>query len=267
MSLLSAPVDMARLIRRYRRVLSATSRVELARRYAGSVLGIAWVLLQPTLLLSVYLFTYMVIFKVRFPGYSNLDYVVYVFAGLAPYLGFLEALGAGCQVLRQNLHLVKNVMMPIELLPVRAVLVALTTQVVALCLVVLLSGLNGTLGLDVAALPLVLGLQLLGLVGLLWIVSVLTLVVPDVAHFVNLGLLFLMFVSPIGFKPEMVPERLRLVLFANPIFYLTEVYRGALLGTWPPPAAIITYLVLCLASFAAGAIFFRRFKPALVDFE
>ena len=83
----------------------------------------AWLFLQPALLLSVYLFVYLVVFKVRFPGFSRLDYVLYVFCGLVPFLGIIEAITLGAVSIKQNIHLVKNVMLPIELVPVRAVLV------------------------------------------------------------------------------------------------------------------------------------------------
>jgi len=77
---------MAGIIYKYRRLLVSITRVELAKRYAGSALGMAWVVLQPALLLSVYLFVYMVVLGMRFEGFSRLDYVLYVFCGLVPYL-------------------------------------------------------------------------------------------------------------------------------------------------------------------------------------
>ena len=109
-----------RTCREHARLLAAITRVELAKRYAGSVLGMAWVVLQPALLLSVYLFVYLVVFKMRFQGFSRFDYVLYVFCGLVPFLGFMEAITTGALSIKQNMHLVKNVMLPIELVPVRA---------------------------------------------------------------------------------------------------------------------------------------------------
>ena len=49
---------------------------------------------------------------------------LYVLTGLVPYMGTIEAITAGAVSIKQNIHLVKNVMLPIELVPVRAVLVA-----------------------------------------------------------------------------------------------------------------------------------------------
>ncbi len=256
------------LIREYRRVLWATTRVELAKRYAGSVLGGVWVVLQPTLLLSIYLFTYLVIFRMRFPGFSTMDYVLFVFAGLVPYLGFIEAATSGCVVLRQNLHLVKNVMLPMELLPVRAVTVSLVSQTVSLGVLLLLLLFHGDAGWHWLALPVVLVLQVMLLLGLVWILSVVSFVLPDVAPLVNLGVFFLMFVSPIGFRPDMVPDVLRPVLHLNPIYYLTEAFRSALLYRGPPdPRVMGGFAALSIVVFFAGAAFFREFKDVLVDYE
>ena len=60
--------DMFGIIFRYRRLLASITRVELAKRHAGSILGMVWVILQPALLLSVYLFVYMVVFQIPVPG-------------------------------------------------------------------------------------------------------------------------------------------------------------------------------------------------------
>ena len=61
----SASTKAAGLIIRHRRLLAAITRVELAKRHAGSVLGLSWVVLQPALLLAVYVFVYMVVLKIR----------------------------------------------------------------------------------------------------------------------------------------------------------------------------------------------------------
>ncbi|HXG12352.1 MAG TPA: ABC transporter permease [Gemmataceae bacterium] len=259
---------MLAIIVRYRRILTAITRVEIAKRYSGSAFGKVWVILYPALLLATYLFVYLVIFKMRFPDYSQFDYVLYVFSGLVPFLGVSEALGSGCTVLKQNLHLVKNVMLPIELVPVRSILVSMVSQAASLGVLIGLLALNGNLSLHLAWLPLVLGLQVLLLIGLVLFLSSLTLLLPDVSYFVNLALLFLMFVSPIGFKPDMVPPALRFIVYINPIHYLTEVYRCALLwGRLPGLLDAVAYVTLCLGSFALGSAFFRKFKDVLVDYE
>src|SRR5262249_3987430 len=137
----------------YRRLLVAITRVELAKRHAGSVLGLAWVVLQPALLLSVYLFVYMVVFPVKLQNFSEWEFVLYVFCGLVPYLGFMEALTTGALSIKQNIHLVKNVMLPIELIPVRTVLVGMASQLVSIVLVLLMALATRPFSWDILWLP------------------------------------------------------------------------------------------------------------------
>ena len=259
---------MVRTLTSHARLLQAITRVELSKKFAGSVLGMAWLILQPALYLSVYLFVYLVVFKVRFPGFSRLDYVLFVFCGLVPYLGIIDAVTLGAVSIKQNIHLVKNVMLPIELVPVRAVLVASTTQAVGLAVVILLSAINGSLTPHVLWLPVVWGLQILMLFGVTWILASVAVGLPDISYFINLFLFLLMWISPIGFKEDMVPEGLAAVLYLNPVYYLLEVYRDSLLfGHLPQPRIAITYTVLCLTLFAIGSAFFRAFRGALLDYE
>jgi lipopolysaccharide transport system permease protein len=267
-AVLSASRHMLHIIFRNRRLLASMTRIELAKRHAGSLLGMVWVILQPALLLSVYLFVYMVVFQYRFPGFSRIDYVLYVFCGLVPYLGFMEALTTGALSIRQNIHLVKNVMLPIELIPVRSVIVGMASQFVSIALVLLLVAADRALSWHVLWLPVVVALQVLWLVGLTWVLSSLTVALPDITYFINLFVFLLMFLSPIGFKPDMLPKGYGWVLYSNPIYYMTEVYRDSMLnGRWPSPPVATGYVVMCVATFALGSAFFERFKGVLTDYE
>ena len=259
---------MSRTLASHARLLAVITRVEVAKKYAGSVLGTAWLFLQPGLLLGVYLFVYMVVFKLRFPGFSRIDYVLFVFAGLVPYIGSIEAVTASVLSVKANMHLVKNVMLPVELVPARTVFVALGGEIVGLGLVLLLSAATGSLGPGVLLLPVALALQTLALLGLAWIVAGLGVALPDISYFINLFLFLLMFISPIAFKPDMVPPGLRLVVYANPVYYMLEVFRDCLLaGRAIDPRTWAVYAVFSVALFAVGSSFFKTFKHVLVDYE
>ena len=260
--------DMLRMMVRSAAVLAAVVRVELAKRYSGSLFGKLWVLLYPAVLLSIYLFVYLVIFQMRFPGYSQWDYVLYVFSGLVPFMGFMEATTSGCVSIKQNMHLIRNVMFPIELIPVRYVMIGLVGQLVSLGILMVLIVWQGALSVHVLALPVILVLQVLWLIGLLWILAPLTVALPDVSYFVGLFILFLLFVSPIGFKPEMVPAQWQWVVKLNPITYLADVYRGTMLNLHETPvSSFAVYAAICLGTFVLGGSFFRRFKSVLADYE
>src|SRR5262245_49935818 len=162
---------MIGIVYRYWRLLASITRVELAKRHAGSVLGMTWVVLQPALLLSVYLFAYMIVAGRIFQGLSKFDYVLYVFCGLVPFLGFMEAVTTGALSIKQTIHLVKNVMLPIELIPVRSVLVGMASQFVSIGLVLVLVAGARLLSWHVLWLPIVVFLQVMWLAGITWILA------------------------------------------------------------------------------------------------
>jgi lipopolysaccharide transport system permease protein len=252
-----------------RSVLRASTRVELQKRHAGSLLGPVWTVLYPLLFLGVYLFLWLVVFRVRFPGStSSLEYVVFVFAGLVPYLFAVESVTAAVVSIRQNIHLVKGVIIPVELIPTRAVGVALAGHAVGLGLLIVLVAASGNITARLALLPLVVALQILALVGVSWIVAPLGALVPDTAYVVNLATTLLMFVSPIAFKPEMVPAAFRLVVWLNPVTYMVSSYRLSLLRSPDVGFNVLpVFAVIAVAAFGAGALFCVRFKQFVVDLE
>lgn len=266
---MKSALEAVRILNDNRAALFATTTVEIRKRHATSILGRTWVVLYPLLLLSAYVFTFAFVLGARLPGMGRLDYLLFVFCGLVPYLGLSEAINSSCLSIRQNMQLVRNILFPVELLPVRAVMVGLATQMVATVLLIILSTVDLRLSPRALFLPLIIVGQILFLWGLAWILSLIAVVLPDIAYFVNLSLTFLIFISPIGFRPEMVPEALRFVLYLNPLTYLINAYRACLFENTGPWTDAFPWPVLLmgLLFFIAGAAFFERLRDALLADE
>jgi lipopolysaccharide transport system permease protein len=253
---------------RMRQVFLSSSKVELQRRYAGSLLGPAWAVLYPVVFLSVYVFMWVVVLRVRLPDAGRLDYSVFVLAGLVPYLFFVDSVSASVLSIRQNLHLVKGVMLPVEMIPTRAVIVAGAGHLVGVVLVIALSGWAHALSARVLLLPLVMVLTTMGLFGLAWMVAPLGLLVPDATYLVNIVTTIFMFITPIAFTIEMVPQRFRAVIWLNPLAYMIEAYRSVLIERAPfDPLAFGAFAAGAVALFLAGAALCARYKDVVVDFE
>ena len=261
-------IKIISLIFRYKKVIIGTTKNELKKRNAGSVFGLFWLMLQPFLLLSVYLFVYLVVFNMSIPGYSRLDYVIFVFSGLVPFIGFSEAVQSGALSIKQNMHLIKNVMLPIEIVPIRAVLTALTIQSIMLVFVIALSAVNGTISASILALPLALLLQFIFLLGLVFIFSAIALVFQDILQFINLAIMLLMFLSPIGFRADMLSSQYQILIWGNPITYMLDTYRFVLMSNNQTSLIIlIIFLIMALVIFGIGSFFFEKFKSVLVEYE
>lgn len=253
---------------RNRGVLLAISRSELLKRYAGSALGASWLVIYPVCLLSIYLFVYMVVFQMRLPDKTPLEYVIYVFAGLIPYIGFMESMNSGAAAIRSNMHLVKTVMLPIELIPVRSVVVAMASQLVSLTILVSMVLFEIGFSYHFLWLPLAFIVQFLFLLGIVWILSAMTVLLPDILQIVSLLTLMLIFLTPIGFTPEMVPSALMLIVDFNPLYYMIEIFRYCLVyQEFPPLSLVVINLAMCFVSVFGGAWFFHSIKEVLVDYE
>ena len=232
------------------------------------MLGPVWFVLYPALFLSMYLFLYLVVFRVRFPELGEFSYVVFVFSGLIPYLALMECASFATSVIRQNIHLIKNVMVPIDIVPARVALTAMLVQIPGLIILTVLSVIDGAFSAKVAVLPLVLVTEFVFFLGLAYFLSALGGLFPDLSAGINIILIFLLFISPIAFPPDMVPESAALVIQLNPVSHLIGMFRGVMLDHQALNFIQIGGFALGSAVFLILARnFFNRFKAYIVDHE
>jgi lipopolysaccharide transport system permease protein len=252
-----------------RAVLLATTKVELNKKYSGSLLGPVWIVLLPAMLLGIYLVIYLVIFPARLADMHGLSYVLFIFSGLVPYLGLLEVIGTGTVSVKQNIHLVKNIMMPIELIPIRATMIGMVGELVSLAVLIALLAVDGSLTWHLLWLPVVLVLQFCFLLGVVYVLAAIAVSLPDISYIIGLVLTLLMFVSPIGYVPATLASGLVVPLvYLNPVAYMIEAFRDCLYyGRFPSPLTAVVYVALSLGSLVGGVAFFTRFKNVLVDYE
>jgi lipopolysaccharide transport system permease protein len=240
---------------------------ELRSRYAGSFLGLAWAVLTPALILAVYATVYLAIFRVRVPGLSQVGYVLYIFAGLVPYLAMAEALSVGVGSVIANKAVLANTVFPIDLAPAKAVLTSQTSMAVGLTAIIAGLAYAGLLRWTVFLVLPLWGLQFLSLVGLTWILSLLSVVLRDLQYVIGTVLMILLVASPMAYTPAMVPESLRFVLTVNPFAYFVTCYQSALvLGKVPPTIDMVVVASLSILVFVLGGWFFARTKSVLIDY-
>jgi lipopolysaccharide transport system permease protein len=257
-----------RKARQARRVLASVVWLEFQKKYAGSVLGLLWHPLYAALLLATYSFVYLVVFRARFSEFGRFEYVLFIFSGMVPYLGFSDAVATATPSVKANLALLRNSVFPLELVPIRQLIVSMGGLLISLGILLLMLIGSGNVGLHLLYLPVPLALLFVSLAGLVWFTSATAVLVPDVTYVVNLLLLLFLFISPIGYPLSMVPEAARIWVLLNPLTYLVESFRFALMGLRETPLwadAVFALFALVLA--VAGAGFFRRLMPVFTDYE
>ncbi len=251
----------------YREILLRTTLAELRQKYAGSMLGLLWLFLSPLFLLAIYSLVYLAIFRIQPASLSRFEYVLYILSGLVPCLAFCEALAAGSASLTLNRAILLNTVYPSELVPLRSVLATQVSTVVGLALVVVFSVTLGKLTWTAFFVPLVWAFQLMFVMGLVWVLSVASLVVRDIQHVLAFVCMLLLIVSPIAYTNEMVPAAISMLVFMNPLSYFVIGFHDVIVfGRLPSATILICIIGLGLVSCSTGFWVFQRAKKAMFDY-
>ena len=250
----------------HRKSLWATTLIDIRGRFKGTVFGMAWAILYPILFLGLYAVVYTMIFRIKVANYGTTDYVLLIFCGLVPFLGFSEALGTGVGSVLSNKGLIKNTLFPIELIPVKSVIASSVTMIVGLVLLLPILWGQGIIHSTQFLLPLIFILQLLFTIGLIWLLSSVNVFIQDLGQMVAILILFLMLVSPIAYTHDMIPPELLPFMYPNPLYYLIMLYRdAAFLGIFKPELFFI-FTIISIVMFVGGGLIFTRLKPLFADY-
>ncbi len=248
----------------YRELLYFLAWRDVKVRYKQATLGVAWVILQP--ILTVTLFTILFGRLLKAPS-EGVPYAVFVFAALLPWQLFATALNQSGNSLVVNQQLITKVYFPRILLPVASVLAGLIDFGVAfLVLLVLLFYYGIVPSAAVALLPLFLLAALgTGLAAGLWL-SALNARYRDVQHLLPFLTQFWFFATPIAYSSTLVPESWRTVLGLNPMAGVAEGFRWALLGQELTVGPLILVSVgLSTALLVGGLLYFLRMETTFAD--
>ncbi len=238
-------------------------KMNVRDRYLGSSLGVAWAVLQPVLLLSVYTFVFGFVLKAKLPGAeTTLSYVVWMFSGLIPYLVFSEAVNISANSVIAGSSLVKNIVFKSEALPVSATLTAVIPLAVGLLFLVVLIFVDGRQPSwhTVLIVPVVI-IQFAFLVGLSFFLSATSVFFRDVIQALPTITMLFLFFTPIFYAREAMPSLAAKITFLNPLYHMVQPYRDVLLNQSVPDWRGMLYmLVLAAVLYVTGLSYFRRLK-------
>jgi lipopolysaccharide transport system permease protein len=243
------------------------ARTDLQARYAGSLIGVAWAVFYPIVLLCIYAVIYLLIFQVRPTYMTPVMYILYMFSGLVPFLMVGESLSSGVASVVGNKAVLNNTVFPIELAPVKPVLLSQGVATVGFTLIVVVAAAHRLLNWTVLLLPILWLFQLLFLIGLNWMLSIIHVVFRDLQYLVSLGLFIVLVSSPIAYTQEMIPESLKIFMFMNPFSYFIVAFQQILvLGEPPPTWQWLVLVLLSFGMFVLGGWIFAGGKRALIDY-
>lgn len=242
---------------------------DFAMRYKNGVLGIAWALLNPLLMLALYSFVFVFVFKMRWGAGPDTkgNFVILLFTGLVVHGFFSDFVTRAPLLVTSNVSYVKKVVFPLELLPLVPILSAVVNFVVGMGLVaLLLFYLQGSVPATIIFLPFVIGPYALMVLGLSYFLAATGVFVRDLTHLVGILSTIAMFASPVLFPIENVPEDYRSYLYANPLTLIVEQLRAvAILGNMPDWSSMIVYLVAASTVFLLGFGWFQATRKGFAD--
>lgn len=255
---------------RTRSLLWQFARRDVLGRYRGSLLGLTWSFLTPLLMLGVYSFVFVGVFRASWPGSpkgSGAEFALQVFAGLLVFNLFSEVASRAPNLVVEQPNLVKKVVFPIELLSWVTVMSGLFHLLIsAATLLVVLVLVRGAVPVTAVALPAVLLAFVPFLLGLGWFFSAIGVYVRDVGPVMTMAVSLIMFMSPIFYSVASLTADLQVWMKMNPLTLIIEQVRAVLLqGVWPDWGALALYGLVATLFCAVGATFFQLTRKGFAD--
>jgi lipopolysaccharide transport system permease protein len=250
---------------RYGFLFEQLVRRELRRKYQGSVLGIAWYVVNPLVLMAAY----YLLFGVLIPQTRVPDYPLFLMVGLVVWLFFSQSLlGASSSLLDQG-SLIRKARFPRETVPASVVTVQLVTFLVLLViLAVVVFAVRGTFGAQVVLLPALLAALYAFTLGLSLAVAVLHAYFRDVGPILAAILLPWFFLSPIFFDVDKFTAGHQwakdVLTWVNPVAPFIVGIRDVLYaGAWPDLPTSLYVGGAALLFLAGGLMLFRALEREL----
>jgi lipopolysaccharide transport system permease protein len=233
-------------------------------RYRQTIIGVAWVLIQPLAMMAVFTLFFGVIL-----GRSGgaIPYPVFVFAGLVVWIMGSRVVSQGSTSVISNSGLLSKLYFPRAYLPIGVAigsLIDFAFGVAALVVMLVLFGIVPTIGL--LAIPLATALAFASVLGVAFWLSALNAQYRDVGQLLPFLTQVWFFSTPIFYSVETVPVEWRAIYWFNPLAVTVEAFRWGFAGWHPPPVeAWLSGGLVAIGLLISGYMFFRSREPMFAD--
>jgi ABC-type polysaccharide/polyol phosphate export permease len=239
----------------------------LRDRYASTLLGGVWAVLQPAGLIAVYWFVFSYGLRMQTQA-GDVPFFLVLIVGLSAWFFVSDALLGGANVVLANSYLVKKIAFPVAILPLIPVLTGLLIHALMLVLIAVILMTSGLWPAWSWLLVVYYGLALaIFLVGWSYLLSALSVFHRDLAQALGIVLQIWFWLTPIVWSISLFPASVARWLGLNPLTYIVLGYRHALLpGAVAPSllAASIFWAVTALVM-ALGIKLFNGLKSEFAD--
>lgn len=264
------PLNIVNHLWQYRGLIRQLTRREILFRYKGSYLGLYWAFLQPLFMLGVYTFVFSVVLESKWGvniQNDRLTFAMALFCGILTFNLLGDVANASPGLIIGNISFVKKVIFPLEILPVVKLFGALVHSCFGLGILFLGMIVSGhAFSWTIALLPLVwLPMAMLAL-GCGYFLSSLGVFIRDIGATVGVLVSMFLFMSPIFYPLEAVPDEFQAYCRINPIaIYVEDARRVVLWGQTPDWTWFLAGLAFAMIVLVTGFTFFMRSKKAFAD--
>lgn len=263
-SLFRVPLD----IYKDRAMFWALTKNDFRARFAGSYLGLFWAFVQPLITIGLYWFVFQV--GLRSGNVSDHPFILYLISGLIPWFYFSEAWNGASNSLLEYNYLVKKVVFNVGVLPVLKVASAMFVHLVFVGFLLVIRAVYGyEVTPHLLQLLYYIPCTAFLVLGLSYITSACTVFFRDMTQIVSIILTIGVWATPIMWNPEMtLPEGLQTMFKANPVYYIVDGFRDALLENvwfWEKPVWSVYFWCISILIYLFGVKMFNRLKVHFSD--
>jgi lipopolysaccharide transport system permease protein len=248
---------------RYRELLFLLTWRDIKVRYAQTVLGASWAVLQPLLTMVIFSIIFGQLAKLPSDG---IPYPIFTYTALLPWQLFSFSLTNSSQSLVGSQNLVSKVYFPRLIIPIASVLPGLVDFVISfLVLIGMLLYYQIPFTARILALPLFLLLAVMSALAVgLWL-SALNVKYRDIRYVVPFMTLFWQYATPVAYSASLIPEKWRLLYGLNPMTGVVEGFRWALLGSGRVDGMVWLSIVIIFVILLSGLVYFKRMEATFAD--
>lgn len=248
----------------YRALIWVFAQRDLKVKYAQTAIGVGWSIVQPltALLIFTFFFGYLLQWKS-----GDLPFPLYVLSGLLGWNFFSYVVLSGSGSVQESSHLIKKIYFPKSILPLSKVLIAGTELLLSLLLLLPLMFYYGQpLSWHVVFLPLVLLFNAVCGLALVFWVAALAYKKRDLFHLLPFIVMFGIWITPVFFPADILPEQYRFLVRFNPMANVTEAWRWALFGSGGFQGIWLLNFAWVLLLCVSGMYYYNRKESAFTDY-
>jgi len=230
----------------------------------GAVLGFLWIAISPLIQVTAYVIIVSFIFKAKLNSDAGpFDYAIFVLSGMIPWQIMNRSICEAPMLIRSNTELVKQVIYPIETLPLMNLLVGSFGGAVNFIVFIILFAIAGKLEWTLVFLPLHLFFLLIFLLGISWIFSITGVIFKDLREIVSVMMMLLIYFSPVIISGSMVGRKIWSLILLNPLSHIIISFRDVFWGSFH---IWVIFLTMSIGIFILGHIMITRAKKLVNEY-